>query len=206
MIVSFLAVLKSGGAYVPLDLDNPVERLRFIIQDSGAQVLIEDSQRSHEFDECAPHVLDLRRDAERIARRPATNVKSNTGGGNLAYIMYTSGSTGKPKGTCITHRGISRLVWNTNYATFDNSDVFAQVSSAAFDAATFEIWGALLRGGCVVGIPRETALSPVEFAHQLKRDRVTAMFLTTPLFNQIATYIHCLWAAPHWIRSGSAKC
>ena len=110
------------------------------------------------------------------------------GGGHtpehLAYVIYTSGSTGRPKGVAVPHRGVVRLVRDADLVRFGPGDRVAQVASASFDAATWEVWGALLNGGCLVGIERETALNPRGLAEALRRERVTAMFLTSALFTQ----------------------
>jgi amino acid adenylation domain-containing protein len=110
-------------------------------------------------------------------------LKSGSRGDSLAHVLYTSGSTGKPKGVCITHRGISRLVLNTNYLQIRPHDVVAQGASISFDAATLEIWGALLNGAKLVIVPREVALSPKDFAAELHTRGITVLFLTTTLFN-----------------------
>jgi acyl-coenzyme A synthetase/AMP-(fatty) acid ligase/acyl carrier protein len=86
----------------------------------------------------------------------------------------------------VPHRAINRLVINTNYVQLTTDDVVAQVSNAAFDAATWEIWGALLNGARLVVVPKETVLSPPELAARLKEHGVSAIFLTTALFNQVA--------------------
>lgn len=187
MIVSFLAVLKAGGAYVPLDPAFPKERIQFILTDARATAVITNREMNQVLKEAASPVLNLKRERRALERESSENLELKPRPGGLAYIMYTSGSTGEPKGACVSHRGIIRLVWNTNYVELDEQDRIGQVSNAAFDAATFEIWGALLRGGRLLGIRREVSLSPAEFAQQLERDGITTMFLTTPLFNQIAS-------------------
>src|ERR1700722_12559025 len=100
--------------------------------------------------------------------------------------MCTSGWTGQAKAICIEHRSIVRLVRNTDYVQLGPDDRVAQVSNASFDAATFEIWGALLNAGQIVGIRKEVALSPHEFVEEIRTNRITALFLTTALFNQVA--------------------
>ena len=67
-----------------------------------------------------------------------------------AYVIYTSGSSGTPKGVAVPHRAITRLVLNTNYVELGPTDRIAHLSNVCFDAATFEIWGALLTGASVV--------------------------------------------------------
>ncbi len=101
--------------------------------------------------------------------------------------MYTSGSTGKPKGVEVTHRGIVRLVKNTNYIQFDRTDVVGQIANASFDAITFEVWGALLNGGTLVVLNNETVLSPLRFAEAIRQHGITTMFLTSALFNLMMT-------------------
>jgi amino acid adenylation domain-containing protein len=107
---------------------------------------------------------------------------------NLAYVIYTSGSTGNPKGIGITLRSINRLVRNTNYVQISADDVIAQASNASFDAATFEIWGALLHGARLQGMTREVLLTPDDFAAALKTQGVKVLFLTTALFNQMVRH------------------
>ena len=102
------------------------------------------------------------------------------------YVMYTSGSTGTPKGIVVPHRAVVRLVRDTDYIDLRPTDRVAQVSNAVFDAATFEVWGALLNGGRVVGFEREITLSPGDFAAELQRREITVLFLTTALFNLVA--------------------
>ena len=104
------------------------------------------------------HVLCLDRDAATIAAQPDTNPRCAATAETLAYVIYTSGSTGTPKGVAVRHRGITRLVCNTDYVEIDATDCVAQISNPAFDAATFEIWGALANGASLVIIPRDVAL------------------------------------------------
>src|SRR5690606_31522979 len=127
--------------------------------------------------------LCLSRDAERIAAASTVRPKASGGATRLAYVMYTSGSTGKPKGTLVTHRGITRLVCNTDYIELGPDDAVAQVSNVSFDAATFEIWGAWLNGARLVSLPPETVLTGPRLAAAIEAHGITTMFLTTALFN-----------------------
>ena len=117
---------------------------------------------------CPPSALsDVARSAVRITRdaapTPARSVERSctvVNADSLAYVMYTSGSTGRPKGVAVPQRGITRLVRDTNYVRFGEDDVVACVANPAFDAATFEIWGALLNGARLALFDRDTLLSP----------------------------------------------
>jgi aspartate racemase len=85
-------------------------------------------------------VLCLDTDWTAIAREAEDNPPSTTTADNLTYVMYTSGSTGKPKGVSVTHRGVVRLVKETNYAELNEKEIFLQFAPLSFDASTFEIW------------------------------------------------------------------
>ena len=112
---------------------------------------------------------------------------SRNTGDSAAYVIFTSGSTGLPKGVVVPHRAIARLVLNTDYAPLTPDDVVGHASNPSFDAATFEIWGPLLNGGRLVVIPRQTMLDPTRLGGLIRDERITALFITTALFNQIAT-------------------
>jgi non-ribosomal peptide synthetase component F len=98
--------------------------------------------------------------------------------------MYTSGSTGQPKGVSIMHRGVVRLVKETNYVSLTESDVFLQLSPISFDAATFELWGCLLNGGKLVIFPPHTP-SIDELSQIIQQSQVTILWLTAGLFHLI---------------------
>ncbi len=107
---------------------------------------------------------------------------------DLAYVIFTSGSTGTPKGVAVPHCAITRLVLNTNYVELGPPDRIAHLSNVCFDAATFEIWGALLTGACVVLVPKAVALDPDRFGAELERRKVSTLFVTTALFNELAAH------------------
>jgi amino acid adenylation domain-containing protein/non-ribosomal peptide synthase protein (TIGR01720 family) len=185
MVIAQLATLKAGGAYVPLDPEYPRERLAFVLADSGARLLLaKDRSRSSLWDQ-AVEVVSI--DGAVPGDEADDTSGSPSHADSLAYVMYTSGSTGQPKGIAITHRAISRLVCNTNYISLGPSDRVAQASNASFDAATFEIWGALLNGACLVGVAKDVLLSPPQLQALLEREQITTLFLTTDLFHQLAT-------------------
>jgi amino acid adenylation domain-containing protein/FkbH-like protein len=187
MVIGMLGILKAGGAYVPLDPAYPRERLAFMLADSGAPVVLTQQRLIALLPPQAVRVIALDTDWELINAQSRENPAISTGPDSLAYLMYTSGSTGQPKGVAVVHRAVNRLVLNTNYIRFNATDRIAQLSNISFDAATFEIWGALLNGGQLVGIGQEVVLSPKAFGREIQARGITAMFLTAALFNQLAS-------------------
>ncbi|MBD2005415.1 MULTISPECIES: non-ribosomal peptide synthetase [Cyanophyceae] len=186
MIVGLLGILKAGGAYVPLDSNYPRDRLNFMLDDSQVSVLLTQEKLVDNFGNFPNPVVYLDKDWQTIAQESEENPHSDVTSDSLAYVIYTSGSTGKPKGVAVTHKAVNRLVCNTNYIKLSPNDKIAQASNTSFDAATFEIWGALLNGAQLVGISRDVTLSPHEFALQLRQKGISVLFLTTALFQQIA--------------------
>jgi amino acid adenylation domain-containing protein/FkbH-like protein len=189
MIVATLAILKAGGAYVPLDPRCPQRRLAFIIADTRASLVISQSNSLTFLPRHGVKSISLDADSGLIASESVENPINRAEPENVAYIIYTSGSTGQPKGVAVPHRAVVRLVVNTNYIELNRTDRIAQVSNPSFDAATFEIWGALLNGGQLRGIAQEVALSPRDFARELQEQGITAMFLTSALFSQMAAEV-----------------
>ncbi|HEX4083937.1 MAG TPA: amino acid adenylation domain-containing protein [Chthoniobacteraceae bacterium] len=182
LIAGILGILKAGGAYVPLDVSYPAARLALMLRESGARILLGAGER--------PELETMVRwlPIEAASQGPAippVDVPSDS----PAYIMFTSGSTGVPKGVRVLHRGITRLVINTNYVEFLPADIVAHASNTSFDAATFEIWGALLNGGRLLIVPKETLLSPQELVSFIRARKVSMLFLTTPLFHHFAREI-----------------
>lgn len=189
LIIAILAVLKAGGAYVPLDPTYPEERLRFMLDDSEPSAVLTHTSLRSLFSEVPLGVPVLDVTAPTLPRRdrPATNLErpGDLGATDLAYLMYTSGSTGQPKGVMVEHRSVVRLVQNANYVDFKLPFTMGQISNIAFDASTFEIWGALLNGGQLAVISKMDLLQPADFGRQLRALNVSVLFLTTALFQEL---------------------
>ena len=187
MIVAVLGVLIAGGAYVPLDPDYPRERLEFLVGDSGAAALVTSDALAPLFEGARLPVVRIDGDREAIEAAGVCAERAAGDAADTCMTIYTSGSTGRPKGAAIPHRAVTRLVCNTNYIDLRPQDTIAQVANFSFDAATFEIWGALLNGASLAIIPREAVLSADDFAHELRVSGVSIMFITTALLNVYAT-------------------
>ena len=188
MIVAWLAILKAGGAYVPLDPADPPARLAFMAADTGLRVVVTQSVTQSRTagivagggmdTVCVDTMTDEGSDVSE--ENPAWESAPD----DLAYVMYTSGSTGRPKGVEITHRGIVRLLFGVDYATFNAEQVWLQLAPPGFDLSTLEVWGALLHGArCVLfpeRVPTARQLSAVIRTHE-----VNALWLTASLFNAV---------------------
>ena len=193
-IAAMLAVLKAGGAYVPLDPSYPPERLHFVLEDARIAVVLTQKDWADSLQTDATTVICLEQEWDKIAQESDENLSTPSpdrvpSGDQLAYVIYTSGSTGTPKGVMVPHRAVNRLVCETDYVQIEPGDRVAQVANLAFDAATFEVWGALLNGAQLTGFEREVTLSPLAFVTELRQQQISILFLTTALFNQTASQI-----------------
>lgn len=181
-VVALLGILKAGGCYLPLDPKYPGGRIDYLLDDSGAQVLVSGPTHAHRFAARAGlTTLNLDSDWWSDGSRSTTAPQVTLSPENLAYITYTSGSTGRPKGVLVPHRGVVRLVHGQDYAQLDADQVMLQAGTLAFDASTFELWGALCNGARLVVAP-ETPTAD-ELDELLRRHGVTVLCLPTGLFN-----------------------
>ena len=183
-VVAALAVLKAGGSYVPLDADYPAERLRLMLDTAGCPVVLGNAETLAALD-ARPGVRTLAVDAPAarpdLPDLPDTAPAVDTDPDDLAYTMFTSGSTGTPKGVMITHRGIVRLALEPDQSRVGPEDVVLHLSSTSFDAATYDIWGALVNGARLVVAPAGR-LSTLDIGDLLREHRVTTVLMPTGVF------------------------
>ena len=181
-IIGILGILKSGGAYMPIDPEYPKKRIAFMLQDSGSEILLTQS-RQREGIEFAGEKIML--DGMMFNAEAAADLETVNSATDLAYVVYTSGTTGMPKGILVEHQGVIRLVRNTNYIELNQSSVIMQTGSIAFDASTFEIWGALLNGGKLVLADLDVLTNNMKMKQCIEVGNVNVMFITTALYNQL---------------------
>ena len=186
MLVGLLGILKAGAAYLPLDPAWPPERLAVLLAEAGATLAVAQRQFSGALPEGVSAIAigpSSAATGSETDRPPEIAVDPL----DLAYVIFTSGSTGVPKGVAVPHRAVVRLVRDTLYARFAPDEVFLQFAPLAFDASTFEIWGALLNGATLAVCP-PGATSLAELGRELVSARVTTAWLTAGLFHQMVDH------------------
>jgi amino acid adenylation domain-containing protein len=151
MVISIMGVLKAGGAYVPLDPAYPRERLKYMIEDAGADVLLTSRKTISSLPGKAGKIVYVDGTENEWSREDLSNPECAANAENLAYVIYTSGSTGLPKGVCITHQSIcNHMDWLLEEFSFNPADKILQKTPFSFDASVWEFHAPLLCGGTLV--------------------------------------------------------
>jgi amino acid adenylation domain-containing protein len=177
--IALLAVFKAGGAALPLDTGYPAARLRYMLDDSGARVLL---TRGPAPADRPLTVVDPSTDAARIAAQPATALPERAVAADLAYLMYTSASTGTPKGVELEHGGIADLCRQHVAALgLTGSDRGSLAAPLSFDASILDLWPLLSVGGHGIAVSDADRGDPERLVRALRDNAVTVCFLTTAL-------------------------
>ncbi|HLK98310.1 MAG TPA: amino acid adenylation domain-containing protein, partial [Hymenobacter sp.] len=209
MVLGLLGILKAGAAYVPIDPEQPAERTKYMVEDAGIRLVL--SMRRYdrtsmsyepafqEIEGVTCLLLDDQGSAIKADEyRAALPVPAAT---DLAGVMYTSGTSGMPKGALIEHRSIVRLVFNAAFDFLGEETITYQYAPLAFDASTFEIWGALLKGGSViVSSPGLKSLEAI--ASDLRVASVNTLWLTAGLFHTAVDNCPVLFEGIQYLLAG----
>jgi amino acid adenylation domain-containing protein/thioester reductase-like protein len=188
LLVGVLGILKSGGAYVPLDPSYPEDRLRFLLEDSRAKVVVIQAGAGARLS--APGVKSVPLD-ERGAWASGSERDRNPAPvgtpESLAYVIYTSGSTGRPKGVAVTHANAVRLFQAASeHFDFGPDDSWSLFHSYSFDFSVWELGGALLHGGRLWVVPAWITRSPDVFYERISSERLTVLNQTPSAFSRLA--------------------
>lgn len=183
MVLGMLGTLKAGAAYLPLDPTYPLERLRAMLQISGARLLL--TNQAVSADLAMAGVTNLR--LEEMPEADGVSLPEGIPIDGISHVLFTSGSTGQPKGVPLTHRGLLRLFLNNNFWNVQPGERVSQISNMSFDGASIEVWGALFNGGCLVITPQETLLDPLALGRFWREQHIDHVYIPTALFHLAAT-------------------
>lgn len=192
MPAALLGVLKAGAAYVPLDPDYPIERLRFMLSDSGARALLAEPELGEQLGNHGLPLISLPdtdatwTEAENAGHSSKITSFPAVGPDNLAYVIYTSGSTGKPKGVMVTHRGaVNCLQWMQQSYKLEASDGFLFKTSLGFDPSVWELFWPLWVGArCVIAEP-DGQSDPAYLLRLIAEEEITSTYFVPSLLSQV---------------------
>jgi len=182
MLVGMLGILKAGGAYLPLDPDYPAERIRYMIDDSGVQIVVTNMAVTSE-DASGIHYVHCH--ASELDSQPETNPEPLTRPEHLAYVIYTSGSTGQPKGVEVLQRGLINHARSlANIYDLGVGDRVLQFITLSFDAAGEEIYPALISGATLVLISSAAELVGGRLLHFCAAHDIHVLHLPASIWHQ----------------------
>ncbi|WP_218936580.1 non-ribosomal peptide synthetase [Bacillus cereus] len=187
MIVGILGILKAGGAYVPVDPEYPKERIQYILEDSGATILLIQDQFQERTSFVGKIVL---LDDEESYHKEGTNLKLEVGSNELAYVIYTSGTTGNPKGVMIEHQAlVNRIHWMQKRYPIGETDIVLQKTPYSFDVSVWELlwWGA--QGAKVVFLAPGGEKDPELIIKAIEENHVTTMHFVPSMLSVFLDYV-----------------
>ncbi len=182
LIIGLLAILKAGGVYLPLDPDYPQERLKFILDDAKAKVLITKQSLLSLYKEYPHQIVLIDKHWDQIGKLTKSNPRHYSHPDNLSYVIYTSGSTGKPKGVMLKHRTLTNLIAWQSQGTSQAAKV-TQFASIGFDVSLQEIFYSLLNGHELYVVPEHFKKSIGDLVRFVKSQKVQHLFLPTALLD-----------------------
>lgn len=185
LYIAMFAILKLGALYVPIDSEYPKARIENIINDCNPKYVLCEKKYFDLVNYDNKCELDI---IKEISKYNDENININISPENGAYIIYTSGSTGKPKGVIVPHRGVVRLVKNTNYIKFNKDDRILQNIAIVFDASVFAIFGSLLNGLIMYPINKDEILDFNFFREYIIKNKISIINMTVSLFNKLIDF------------------
>ncbi|WPB75850.1 amino acid adenylation domain-containing protein [Archangium violaceum] len=199
--MALLAIWKAGGGFLPLDVNNPRERLAFLLADAGVRAVLTQEHLLARLPGTDAPVLCVDRDAERISREPAENLPPRAGLDHLAYVIHTSGSTGTPKGIAMVHRCLANLVdWQLTHPRLGGVSRTLQFASLNFDICYQELFTTWAVGGTVIMVTEEVRRDAARLLDVLEQERVSRLYLPFIALQQLARVADERGAAPRHLR------
>ncbi|MFD1676437.1 amino acid adenylation domain-containing protein [Alicyclobacillus fodiniaquatilis] len=192
LIIAILAVLKAGGAYLPIDPEMPNERIRYILHDSGARLLLHTGQNLRELTSFTGDILDIC--DTRLAQVSSASLEPLSKSTDLVYVIYTSGSTGLPKGVMLEHCNLVNYVnWFAGLANLTPEDKTLLISSYAFDMGYTSLYPALLSGCELHLVDKNLYTDPHALVDYIGRNRLTFIKTTPTMFSMMRYAEEEIW-------------
>ncbi|WP_068618333.1 non-ribosomal peptide synthetase [Paenibacillus tuaregi] len=195
MMIAIMAVLKAGGAYLPIDPEHPPERIRAILEDSGARLLLAGAKWMDTLPVFQGETLDLDALAaaaaalEQPKAEEDTDLSPQAGPEHLAYVIYTSGSTGKPKGVMVEHRAvINRLNWMQTAYPLNERDVILQKTPITFDVSVWELFWWSLAGASLYLLEPGGEKEPPTMLRTIEEQGITVMHFVPSMLGIFVPY------------------
>ncbi len=183
MIIGVLAILKTGSAYVPIDPDNPIDRNKFIIDDSKICALISTSEHSQKIDFDGQLIFI---DKESGDGENCYNPERKPDSGNLAYMIYTSGSTGYPKGVMVEHKSVVNILLDLEKRyPLEETDTYLLKTTFTFDVSVTELFGWFIGKGKLVILNKGEEKNPYKIIDAVEAFGVTHLNLVPSMFRYI---------------------
>jgi amino acid adenylation domain-containing protein/non-ribosomal peptide synthase protein (TIGR01720 family) len=188
MVVGLLAIHKAGGAYVPLDPEYPQDRLAYMIEDSGIQLLLSQSSLLAALPTAGVKVITVDQPAGWLGRYSESRPEITVNPLNLAYVIYTSGSTGKPKGAGNSHAAlVNRLCWMQEAYGLDGSDAVLQKTPFSFDVSVWEFFWPLMTGARLVVAAPGAHRDPLQLIDTINRYGISTLHFVPSM---LQAFIH----------------
>lgn len=187
MFVSIIGIIKSGAAYLPIDMRYPTERIKYMLDDSRAKLVLTDSKvfnlKIDLFKEVGIETINLDElEFNEINNKSVENINKPE---DLAYVIYTSGSTGKPKGVMVEHKALINLCkWHIKEFGVTGNDKATKYAGFGFDASVWEIFPYILSGATIHIIEESIKLDTVKLNEYYNDNEITISFLPTPICKQ----------------------
>ncbi|MEM9719955.1 MAG: amino acid adenylation domain-containing protein, partial [Bacteroidota bacterium] len=190
LIPSIFGILKAGAAYVPIDPKYPAARKAEIISSAGLKCII--TRGAFLEETCIKNslVINLDEYAEVLKNHPIGEFTTQTGGGDLAYVMYTSGSTGKPKGVMIEHHAVlNRILWMQKAYPLKESDVLLQKTPIVFDVSVWELFWWSFVGASLSLLEPDGEKDPQSIIQAVSRDKVSTIHFVPSMLSAFFTQL-----------------
>jgi amino acid adenylation domain-containing protein len=193
MIIGVLAILKAGGVYVPIDPEYPSQRIKFMLEDSAADLIVSSKDSKTKLGSSDVRVIEVDgSDSEAIKSQPSGNLTGCSNPDQLAYVIYTSGSTGVPKGVCMPASGLLNLLnWQEKQFVNKKRRVL-QFASLTFDVSFQEIFSTLCFGSTLYLISENRRKDMSAMLDDVGRYKITHLFVPYIVLKSLVEYASTL--------------